>query len=370
MSGKSQGLSISYLGLADHEPVSWITQVLPNSILKPFPIINLKKFKSITKIIGNMGSKRNLIYIYEGSFSWLILLDLLSINLGSSNLVCNLFPASKYEIIMFRNDKMKLKYRFLFWYFSRIRKVKITVDTNHLQKRINASLRTNPQVNVFPLPSSFELLAGEKSTENEHLKVLVNIRKFPLSELTELLSDSCKSCEFVFPVGVLDKHKDSYGLQNFTNAKFEERSIQVENYQSYIDGFDYMIFLYEPSLDSSGKILDCITRKIPVCLPKQATEWVETSQKWNSTFLFEFGDNQSTAGAFNHPHFALPRSIDLPTCTPLDTLRVFSSYDFSPKTRQLSKPIGKILLTSHYVTALLIGKTFSFRQKISRGARE
>jgi hypothetical protein len=264
---------------------------------------------------------------------------------------------------------MKVKYRFLFWYFSKIGGVQVTVDTINLKERINSSQKTTPKVKVFPLPSSFELLEGEKPKSNNHARVLVNMRDFSLSDLSELLSTSCKSCLFVFPVGLLDKSTDSFGLLNFTNVEFEDRSIPVENYRDYIDSFDYMIFLYKPSLDSSGKILDCITRKIPVCLPIQATEWVETAQKWNRIFLYSYGKNESASGSFNHPVFTLPQSAKSPTCTPINTLREFSSYDFSPGDKPLSILFMKILINSHYVIAFFVGKIFSLRIRLFRGTR-
>jgi hypothetical protein len=365
--GKTNGLSITYLGLEEHEPVSWITQVLPESIMKPFPIIKYKKITLILNSIRFIEGKRNLFYIYEGSFSWLILIKLITLKTGSSDLVCNLFPASKYERIMFNKNGMRVRYRFLFWYFSKFGDVQITVDTHHLKERINLSQKVNAKVEVFPLPSAFELLEGEKVKNNNHSRVLVNIREYPVSELSYLLSNSCKSCSFVIPVGLLDRNSDSFGLLNLNNVTFEDRSIPVENYQDYIDTFDYMVFLYKPSLDSSGKILDCITRKIPVCLPIQALEWVETSQKWNKTFLFDYGKNENVGRCFNHPVFTSPQSTDLPTCTPINTLKEFSLFKFSPKEGQLNELAMRIIFCLHYAIALLFGKVYSLRRKMFFG---
>ena len=362
----SHGLSISYLGLSDHQPVSWIKQVLPNSILKPFPVMKSKYYKLISDSLLLTRDKTNIIYIYEGSFSWAILIKLLSLKIGPANVVCNLFPASKYENLIFKSHKMKLRYKLMFWIVSKSNRIQITVDTKHLKEKINSNIFVNPKVEVFPLPSSFDLLVGEKPKHGEHSRVLVNIRDFLFSDLANLLEGSCQLCSFVFASGLIEQGANSYGLLNFQNVKFEERSIPVEDYRDYIDTFDYMIFLYKPSLDSSGKILDCITRKIPMCLPIQAKEWVENAVSWNKTFLFEFGNTQSAKQTFNHPTFSEPLRVDEPVCIPITTLQTFSSYNFPADYRNLSPFILKILLNLHYFGALSAGKIFSLKKKLSR----
>ena len=127
-----------------------------------------------------------------------------------------------------------------------------------------------------------------------------------------------------------------------------------------------MIFLYEPSLDSSGKILDCITRKVPVCLPSQASEWVNTSKMWNRTFLYNFDDYQSLKPAFDHPEFQDPIQSELPTCTPVNTLFTFSDYKFSSKEVALPKLILKLLTQMSYFIAMSLSKILSLRLKVSK----
>jgi len=361
----SHGLSISYLGLSDHQPVSWIKQVLPNSILKPFPVMKSKYYKLISDSLLLTRDKTNIIYIYEGSFSWAILLKLLSLKIGPANVVCNLFPASKYENLIFKSHKMKLRYKLMFWIVSKSNRIQITVDTKHLKEKINSIVSVNPKVEVFPLPSSFDLLAGQKPKHGEHSTVLVNLRDFPFSDLTNLLEGSCRLCSFVFPSGLSEQVATSFSLLDYQNVKFEERSIAVKDYRDYIDTFDYMIFLYRPSLDSSGKILDCITRKIPMCLPKEATEWVENAMDWNKTFLFEFGNTQSAKSAFNHPIFSEPLKLDEPLCTPINTLQTVSSYNFLSRERNLSPYMLKVLINLHYLGVLSSGKIFSLRKRLS-----
>jgi hypothetical protein len=363
--GISHGLSIQYLGLSNHQPVSWIEQLLPDSILKPFPVMQSKYYRLISDSLQITGDKAKCIYIYEGSFSWLAVSMLLSLRIGSSNIVCNLFPASKYENLMFRSHKMKLRYKLIFWLVSKSSRTQITVDTKHLKEKINSNVSVNPKVEVFPLPSSFDLLVGEKPKQGEHSRVLVNIRDFPFSDLANLLEESCQLCSFVFASGLSEHASTSYDLLDYRNVKFEGRSIAVEDYRDYIDTFDYMIFLYKPSRDSSGKILDCITRKIPMCLPKEATEWVETAMDWNSTYLFEFGISQSAKGAFNHPIFSKPLRLGEPLCTPINTLLTFSSYNLSSYKRDLSPHILKVLMNLHYLGALSLGKVFSLKKRLT-----
>ena len=365
-SGVSHGLSISYLGLKEHEPVSWIYPAFPNSILKLFPALKHNEIKSVTKVLPSLEKKRKLLYLYEGSFSWMILLKFLALSLESGFVVCNLFPASKYEKVMFKNKGMKIRYKMLFWLMSRIGNVQITVDTAHLRDRINSSLELEPKVKIFPLPSSFNLLEGNKPDYAEHAKVLVNVRNFSTAHLEFLLSSSCKLCTFVFPDGTFRGSNEAQDVRKFSNVILENHSIAVDVYQDYVDTFDYMIFLYEPSLDSSGKILDCITRKVPVCLPFQASEWVNTSKMWNRTFLYNFDDYQSLKPAFNHPEFQDPIQSELPTCTPVNTLFTFSDYKFSSEEVALPKSILKLLTQMNYFIAMSLSKILSFRLKVSR----
>ena len=365
-SGVSRGLSISYLGLKEHEPVSWIYPAFPNSILRPFPALKDNEIKSVAKVLTSLEKKRTLFYIYEGSFSWMILLKFLALSFESSFVVCNLFPASKYEGVLFKSNGMKFRYKLLFWLMSRIGNVQITVDTAHLRDRINASLELEPKVKVFPLPSSFNLLEGYKPDYAEHARVLVNVRNFATAHLEILLSSSCKLCTFVFPDGTFRGSSEAQGARKFSNVILENHSIPVDVYKDYVDTFDYMIFLYEPSLDSSGKILDCITRKVPVCLPFQASEWVNTSKMWNRTFLYNFDDYQSLKPAFNHPEFQDPTQSELPTCTPVNTLLTFSDYKFTSKEVALPKLILKLLTQINYFIAMSLSKILSLKLKVSK----
>jgi hypothetical protein len=367
-SGVSTGLSISYLGLKDHEPVTWILRAFPKGILKPFPALKHNEVERVAKVLPFFEKKRKLFYIYEGSFSWMIVLKFLAFRFESAFLVCNLFPASKYEKVMFKNKRMKIRYKFLFRLMSRIGNIQITVDTSHLRDRINANLALEPEVKIFPLPSSFNLLEGNKPECAEHAKVLINVRNFSTAQLEILLSSSCKLCRFVFPDGTFRGSDEAKRVSEFSNVVIEGRSIPVDVYQDYVDTFDYMIFLYEPSLDSSGKILDCITRKVPVCLPLQASEWVLTSRLWNRTFLYNFDDYQSLKPAFNHPEFCNPIRSESPTCTPINTLFTFSNYKLSNKKIILPNSILKALTNANYFIAMLLSKILSLWLKVSKNA--
>jgi hypothetical protein len=106
-----------------------------------------------------------------------------------------------------------------------------------------------------------------------------------------------------------------------------------------------------------------------VCLPVQAIEWVETSKKWNMTFLYEFGNLHSTNGAFNHPNFDKPQESTVPMCTPLNTLKVFSEYNIYTSEKYLSQSSFKLITDLYYLVALVFGKFFSMKVKLVEYAK-
>jgi hypothetical protein len=81
-----------------------------------------------------------------------------------------------------------------------------------------------------------------------------------------------------------------------------------------------MIFLYKPSIDSSGKLLDALVRNIPVCLPRQSTEWVKIAQTDGRSFTYEWGSEIEVLKAFYHPNFSGNSLMHEPDFTPSKSL--------------------------------------------------
>jgi hypothetical protein len=102
-------------------------------------------------------------------------------------------------------------------------------------------------------------------------------------------------------------------------------------YQDYVDTFDYMIFLYKPSIDASGRILDSITRGVPICVPKQATEWSHISKTWGQSNLFDWNSPDDIARRFNHPIFDSPTVNGAPPFTPNGSLGEIIELGTNPK---------------------------------------
>lgn len=369
--GISEGLNMTYLGLEKTFEEVWISQVLPDSILRPFPIMKFREMKRAIAAVRISHDERVLFYLYEGSFSWAMTLKLLSCFIRSSIIVCNLFPASKYKAVIFGRSSIKLRYRLLFWIFSKFNNVFFTVDTNSLANQINSQNGSHFKVDVFPLPSAFEIVETVEKRVSEHKRVLVNVRNYSINQIQDLLANSCGSCSFTFPEELHELTRLNSGLNRYSNAVFESSSIPVDSYRDYIDSFDYMIFLYAPSEDTSGKILDAITRRVPVCLPYEASEWVDLSTRWNKSFLFSHSNFLSARQAFNHPRFQEPLLDGEPRCTPRNMLLDLSKYGEtlprSPRKFRFKFALAlHLLVGAHYFFGFFLGKVFSAKIKVKR----
>jgi hypothetical protein len=180
---------------------------------------------------------------------------------------------------------------------------------------------------------------------------------------------SCKDCVFVFPRGPLASEPLWNKLNSYQNAVFDEASIPLEQYQDYIDQFDYMIFLYEPSIDSSGKLLDSLVRNIPVCLPRQSAEWVEIAQEHGRTFTYEWGGESEVLKAFNHPNFSGNYLTYEPDFTPSKSLAMMKSMALQEITRsnqnsKLYKLSTFFLVTLHWLISLTASTLYSIWLKV------
>ncbi len=313
-SSKKLNIDLEYLGLVNTHKTNWITQVLPDSILRRFPYVNLFSFIKVVRVMRQSKGNLNIFYIFEGSLFWAYLLTSMSIFVPNSTVICNLFSSSKYNKRLFKNESIRLIYLLLFKILLKNDRVVITFDTQLMTNRFNKLSGLN--LIRFPVPSSFPFNRRIKAQENVHQRVLVNLRSFPLNDLHYLLQNSCMDCTFVFPRGPLASVPLSIEFGKYENAEFDETVVPVTEYESYIDSFDYMIFLYEPSIDASGRILDSITRGLPTCVPRQATEWSFIAKMWGRSCLFDWNELQNISQTFNHPVFTLPKIDQEPPFTP------------------------------------------------------
>jgi len=311
---KKRGIDLEYLGLNNTYKTNWITQLLPDSVLKRFPYLSLYSFAKVLRKIRGVQDKRTVIYIFEGSVSWAFFLGCISALTPNCVAIVNLFPSSRYNLRFFCKGKMKLVYRIMFKLIQRQGSLRITFDTQLMINKVNEQIEN--ELARFPVPSSFPFNPRSALAEDQHYRVLVNLRSFPNKDIHELLQASCKDCTFVFPRGPLASTPLSIEFGQYTNASFDEFAIPVTEYQNYIDTFDYMIFLYQPSIDASGRILDSITRGVPVCVPRQASEWAFIAKTWGRAALFNWGSAIDTARMFNHPQFSVPVIDSIPPFTP------------------------------------------------------
>jgi hypothetical protein len=122
-----------------------------------------------------------------------------------------------------------------------------------------------------------------------------------------------------------------------------------------------MIFLYKPSIDASGRILDSITRGVPLCVPRQASEWAHIAKTWGHSALFEWGSTVDIARMFDHPDFSKPLLGSRPPFTPEGSLREI--VGFVPKLDSGKNVFHHFFTPVVYVIVLLhsiIASTQSF----------
>lgn len=316
----SDNSHVQYLGLKNTFYTDWVTQVLPDTVLKRFPYMSPRSFRRVSEALKLDAGKPTIIFMFEGSFLWALLLKLLGRTIGNSAVICNLFPASGHQKLLFKGSVIRPSYRLLLKYFYPRKNLILTFDTHLMQSKVNRDLGEDVIQGRFPLPSALSFRQAPIRFSNGHSRVLVNMRNFDVEKLHKYLENSCKDCVFVFPRGPLASEPLWKKFGSYENVVFDETSVPLDQYQDYIDQFDYMIFLYEPSIDSSGKLLDALVRNIPVCLPRQSTEWVEIAQADGRSFTYEWGSEIEVLKAFYHPNFSGNSLMHEPDFTPSKSL--------------------------------------------------
>jgi hypothetical protein len=113
--------------------------------------------------------------------------------------------------------------------------------------------------------------------------------------------------------------KEEFG--RYKNLEFDDSNILESEYAGYIDSFDYLIILYEPSINASGKVLDAITRGVPVAVPREATEWSEIASNWGESHHFHWTSAADEGLLFQHPKFENPKFSGEPPFTPRNALK-------------------------------------------------
>ena len=355
--GNTEGVKVNYLGLKNTYKANWIIQILPDTVLKRIPYMSPINFFRVRKSLNVNFDSKTVIYVYEGTLSWLVLLSLVARFVPNSVLVCNLFSGSKYSRVLFSGTRIRLPFRICFQIIRKMKNLHLTFDTALMVDKVNSALGRKQIRHKFPLPSALPYLRERKYDPTGHHRVLVNMREFEISGLHELLVNSCLDCTFVFPRGPLASTPLSLEFGKYSNLVFDESNIAVEDYLAYVDQFDYMIFLYKPSMNSSGRLLDAIVRRIPVCVPIQSTEWCNIAREWGELHQYDWLSIDEKGENFNHPNFSFPTSVKVPPFTPkgaIENLTGFAS-DLKIVKRNhnfILKFLSISLVTFHWVFAI------------------
>ena len=262
-------------------------------------MVGLGSFIAIRRfILSNRGAGTTNLAIYEGSLGWAWFLVCMGAATKSSKVFCNLFPASRIiPRVTSKNIKGHLN-RLSIRILQRIgeNSLELSFDT---RSAISAARNSGiMNIELFPLVSALEPRNLETKSKS-HFTVLVNVRGINHEKIVNSLENSCKKCRFVFPNSAF-LYLTEFG---FTNVQVPLENIPKKDYERYIDSFDYMILLYAPALDSSGKLLDAIVRDIPVCIPKQSVEMTAIATNWGRIHGFDLENDMSLSRIFSHPPF-------------------------------------------------------------------
>ena len=371
----SEDINLTYLGLREMPEQEWMTQILPNSILRKYVAISPKKMKEISKMLTGKSSGYKTLYIFEGSISWFITLNILSIKSRNSTVICNFFSSEKYDQLLFSKGYKSLFFRSALRLVLRMtnKKAVVTFDTKLMSDKVRESLGliTEP----FPVPSSFDFKVKDQM-KTKHSRALINIRNFNPSKLHNYFESSCRECTFVIPKGLISSGLVSYDeFGKYGNIEFDESNIGEAEYAGYIDSFDYLIILYEPSINASGKILDAITRGVPVAVPREATEWAQISRTWGKSHLFRWGNPEDELELFRHPKFVDPSTSGEPPFTPKNSIialaqisrRLEPKNGANPRFRSLGIDFISAIF---YLTCTLLNYQYSTRMKLVGLARK
>jgi hypothetical protein len=239
-----------------------------------------------------------------------------------------------------------------------------------MSEKVNSSLSKSRKTTIFPLPSALPYLFEKNERIREHHRVLVNIRDFEISKLHELLKNSCPKCTFVLPRGPLASEPLSNQFGNYSNLYFDQANIPVEDYLQYIDQFDYMIFLYSPSINSSGRLLDAIVRRIPVCLPRESTEWCDIAREWGELHEYGWLNEAELSQNFNHPLFRSPTNKRVPSFTPSGSRFELSKFADFWKSSKISsghffKLVTFALILVHWFTSMLMNYLLAVTSRVT-----
>jgi hypothetical protein len=365
----TENINLTYLGLRDMPEQEWMCQILPNSILRKYVAISPKKIREISEILNKLSSQYKTIYIFEGSISWFITLNILSARSGNTTVICNLFSSGKYDQLLFTKGLKSHIFRSALLAISGISREKavVTFDTKLMSDKVQDLLGIHAE--SFPVPSSFDFKIRNETT-SKHSRVLINIRGFNTSKLHQYLESSCPECRFIIPKGPITSGEitnEEFG--KYTNLEFDKKNISESEYAEYIDSFDYLIIFYEPSINASGKILDAITRGVPVAVPKEAIEWAQISRSWGKSHFFSWQNSDDEAKLFQHPKFLAPISYGEPPFTPRNSIKTLARISKQMEARDQNNPIYKrvgidLFSAVYYFACTILNYQYSLRMKL------
>jgi len=365
----SEKINLRYFGLSEMQKQIWIMQALPNSILRKYVSISPRMLSDISKKLSNFTAEHKTIYIFEGSISWFITLWLLSLKSENTTFICNLFSSGKYDQLLFSNTPKSFFFRMAIRAISKAgaKKALITFDTKLMSDKVQDALGIKTE--AFPVPSSFDFKARDENT-SRHSRVLINLRGFDVSKLHGYFQASCQECRFVIPKGPISSGivtLEEFGV--YPNLEFDKSNISESEYASYIDSFDYLLILYEPSINASGKILDAITRGVPVAVPHGATEWAEISRNWGKANLYRWGNHDDEIKLFQHPTFTDPIYEGEPPFSPRNSIKTLARISKTLDSKGSNEPIFQVttfylLSPLYYLICTILNYQHSIRTRM------
>lgn len=299
------GSEVTFITLRDQSIFSpQQNNLLPKSSTWGQPIFGFGTFMKFRAHLERAKThRRYACYIYEGSFSWAFLLAAINyFGRMQMHFVVNIFPSQDFFAKHFTySNSQYFKISFLLFLLDRLRDMKVYVTFDNKDARI-IPRELVCKINEFPLFSSISKVSKQIHSMDSHSNVLILERNYTIQDLSFLISESCKQCNFYIA------RSDSMSFNSATNFHLFPQVIPVNQYSTVLGKFDYVIFLYDVENNSSGKILDFCQLSTPVCIPKGANYLLRIAQNSVPYLDFSLGNPLSLKTLFNHPTFKMPNS--------------------------------------------------------------
>ena len=291
---ESKGVSIKYLG-AKAESFSndgqWFEPLVPLTLGRPLPWAGMRFVRTLKQVIGESEQRMHL-FVYEGNLIWALVILLASEKRSNVSATINLMDTKKYlKLLNGYLGKLFLKRFMLYINSASNGRVNFSAETEDFQKKLTEEIGL--ELLVFPKFSALGYRSNKSTNKHEIRKVLINIRGDDSARsLVSALHQRSLSLQY-FVHGLDEKY--DLDLKVMKNVSRTSQFRDISDYRAFLEKIDRVIIHYPPSdfsHQSSGRLIDSIFLKIPVCVPSE-TALATTAENYGNSSIYSFYDQSS-----------------------------------------------------------------------------